>query len=65
MFPGVENCLMVQNSGVAPPASGFQSQCLTVVTRLLHPHNTEDKTPRLMVNKFPQPGTLKRIHRVI
>ena len=53
IFPGVENSLMVQNSGVEPPASGFRSQCLTVVSRLVHPHSTEDKTPRLMVNNSP------------
>ena len=53
IFSGVENSLMIQNSGVEPPASGFWSQCLTVVSRLVHPHGTEDKTPGLMVNNSP------------
>lgn len=53
IFPGVRNSITVQSSGVEPPASGFQSQPLTVASRLLCPHNPEDKTLRLMVKQLP------------
>ena len=52
MFPDVKNSIMAQSSGVECPASGFQSWPLTVVSRLLSPHSTEDKTPRLMVKQL-------------
>ena len=41
---------MIQSSGVEPPVSGFQSQPLTVASRLLHPHNTESS--RLIVKQL-------------
>ena len=52
MCPGVKSSIMVQSSGVECPSSGFQSWPLTVASRLLSPHNTEDKTSRLMVKQL-------------
>ena len=51
MFHGVRSSMMVQTSGVESLASGFRSP-LTVTSRLLCPHSTEDKTPRLMVKQL-------------
>ena len=48
---------MVQTS--EPPASGFRSP-LTVTSRLLCPHSTEDKTPRLMVKQLSAPRNTQR-----
>ena len=52
--------MIVQSSGVEPPASGFQSQPLTVASRLLCPYNAEDKTLRLMVKQLPTARNTQR-----
>ena len=52
--------MIVQSSGVEPPASGFQSQPLTVASRLLCPHNSEDKTLRSMVKQLPTASNTQR-----
>ena len=54
-----------KESALSPPASGFWFQPFTVASRLLRPHSTEDKIPRLMGKHSPQPGTPKEIHKVI
>ena len=51
-IPWVRSSVIIQSSGVETPVSEFQSKPLTVPSRLLHPHNTEDKTPRLMVKQL-------------
>ena len=51
MFPGVRSSLVFSGFGFKPPASGFQSY-LEVVSRLLHPYSTNDKTSRLMMKTF-------------
>ena len=40
---------MLSSFGFKPPASGFQSY---FEIRLLHPYSTDDKTSRLMVQRF-------------
>ena len=40
---------MFSRVGLKPPASGFQSY---FEIRLLHPYSTDDKTSRLMVQRF-------------
>ena len=40
---------MFSGFGFKPPASGFQSY---FEIRLLHPYSTDDKTSRLMVQRF-------------
>ena len=40
---------MVQSPGLGSPTSGVQVQLLTVAPRLHRSHNTENKTPRVMV----------------
>ena len=63
MFPEVRSFVMVQSSGVEPPASGFWSPPFTVASRL-QPHSTEDKTTRLMMKQLSTARN-KEIHRVI
>ena len=63
MFLGVRSFVMVQSSGVEPPASGFWSPPFTVASRL-QPHSTEDKTTRLMMKQLSTARN-KEIHRVI
>jgi len=41
-----------KESALSPPASVFWFQPFTVASRLLRPHSTEDKTPRLMGEKL-------------
>ena len=48
MFPSVRSSVMVQSSGVEPPASCFGPP-LMVTSRVFPPNSTEGKTPRLMV----------------
>ena len=48
LFPGVRSFLF-SSFGFKPPASGFQSY---FEIRLLHPYSTDDKTSRLMVQRF-------------
>ena len=52
MFPGVGTSVMLQSSAVESPVSGFSSQPLTVESRLLRQHSTEDQMPRLMVKQL-------------
>ena len=49
MFPGVRSFLMFSTFGFKPLAF---SLILTVASRLLRPFSTDDKTSRLMVNRF-------------
>ena len=49
MFPGVRSFLVFSTFGFKPLAF---SLILTVASRLLHPFSTDDKTSRLMVNRF-------------
>ena len=42
---------MFSSFGVKPPLLAF-SLILTAASRLLHPYNTDDKTPKLMVKQF-------------
>ena len=51
MFLVVRSFLVFSGFGFKPPASGFQSY-LEVVSRLLHPYSTNDKTCRLVVKRF-------------
>ena len=46
MFPVVRSSMMIQNSEVESPASGFWSQPLTIASRHLHPDSRVYKTPR-------------------
>ena len=64
MFHGIRSSMMVQILELSLPPLGFGPP-LTVTSRLLCPHNTEDKTPRLMVKQLLQSGTPKELHRVI
>ena len=52
MFPGIRSSPMVQSLAVEPSASGFQYRPLTVASRLLSPHITEEKIPRLVVKQL-------------
>ena len=47
MFPEIRSSLIFLSFGVKPPPLAF-----TAASRLLHPSNTDDKTPRLMVKQF-------------
>ena len=47
MFPGVRSSLVFSSFGFKPLASVF-SLILTVLSRLLHPYCSDDKTYRLM-----------------
>ena len=60
MFPGVRSSLVFSGFGFKPPVFGFQSY-LAVVSRLLHPYSTNDKTSRLMVKRF---STVRDTQRV-
>ena len=51
MFPGVRSSLVFSGFGLKPPASAF-SLILTVPSRLLHLYSTDDKTSRLMMQRF-------------
>ena len=51
MFPGVRSSLIIQCLEVESPDSGFQSQSLTVATKL-KPYNKEDKFPRFMMKQL-------------
>jgi len=52
--------MIVQHSGVEPPAYGFQSRLLTVSVRLLCPNSTEDRTPRLLVKQLSRTRNTQR-----
>lgn len=60
MFPGIRSSMIVQHSGVEPPAYGFQSRLLTVSVRLLCPNSTEDRTPRLLVKQLSRTRNTQR-----
>ena len=51
IFSGIMSSLIFSSFGVKPPTLAF-SLILTAASRLLHPYNTDDKTPRLMVKQF-------------
>ena len=51
IFSGIMSSLIFSSFGVKPPPLAF-SLILTAASRLLHPYNTDDKTPRLMVKQF-------------
>ena len=51
MFPGVRSFLVFSSFGLSLLPLAF-SLILTVVSRLLHPYSTNDKTYRLMVKRF-------------
>jgi len=51
MFPGVRSFLVFSSFGLSLLPLAF-SLILTVVSRLLHPCSTNDKTYRLMVKRF-------------
>ena len=51
MFPGIRSSLVFSSFGFKPPALAF-SLILTVVSRLLYPYSTDDKTSRLTVKRF-------------
>ena len=51
MFLEIRNSLMSSSFGVKPPALAF-SLILTVASRLLHLHSTNDKTSRLKMKRF-------------
>ena len=57
MFPGVRSSQVLDLS-LLPLAF---SLILTVVSRLLYPYSTSDKTSRLMVKRFSTP---REVHRV-
>ena len=51
MFPEVRSFLVFSSFGLSLLPLAF-SLILTVVSRLLHPYSTNDKTSRLMVKRF-------------
>ena len=59
MFPGVRSFLVFSSFGLSLLPLAF-SLILTVVSRLLHPYSTNDKTSRLMVKKFSTVGDTQR-----
>ena len=58
---GVFWCSQVLDLSLLPLAF---SLILTVVSRLLHPYCTDDKTSRLMMKRFSTMKTPREVHRV-
>ena len=64
MLPGVRRFLVFSSSGFKPLTSVF-SLILTVLSRLLHPYCTDEKTYRLMEKRFSTVrGTPREVCRV-
>ena len=63
MFPGVKSFLVSQVLDLSLLSLAF-SLSLTVASRLLHPHSTDDETSRVMVKRSSTVRTTREVHRV-
>ena len=64
MFPWVRISMMVQHSGVVLPATGFWAPPFTVASRLVYPHNMEDKTPSLMLKQLSTARNTQKVSQL-